>query len=104
MTTILFKMSKMSRKIIFGLLKMKISAVTNFFLRLASAFDKFGTQILSLLFPFQHKKAPNPRNKMDRTEVERNSRLMTVAFIAGKKNPAIQKIFIRFSIGIKLKK
>ena len=30
--------------------------------------------------------------------------LKTVAFIAGKKNPAIQKIFIRFSIEIKLKK
>ena len=75
-------MSKMSRKIIFGLLKMKISA-----------FDKFGTQILSLLFPFKHKKAPNPRNKMDRTEVERNSRLMTVAFIAGKKKSSNPKIF-----------
>ena len=30
-------------------------------------------------------------------------RLKTVAFIAGKKNPAIQKIFIRFSIEINLK-
>ena len=30
--------------------------------------------------------------------------LKTVAFIAGKKNPAIQKNFIRFSIEIKLKK
>ena len=30
--------------------------------------------------------------------------LKTVAFIAGKKNPAIQKIFIRFSIEIKLEK
>ena len=86
----------MSRKIIFGLLKMKISAVTNFFLRLASAFDKFGTQILSLLFPFQHKKAPNPRNKMDRTEVERNSRLMTVAFIAGKKKSSNPNNFYSF--------
>ena len=28
--------------------------------------------------------------------------LKTVAFIAGKKNPAIQTIFIRFSIQIKL--
>jgi hypothetical protein len=30
--------------------------------------------------------------------------LKTVAFIAGKKNPATQKKFIRFSIEIKLKK
>ena len=28
----------------------------------------------------------------------RSTQLKTVAFIAGKKNPAIQKIFIRFSI------
>ena len=30
--------------------------------------------------------------------------LKTVAFIAGKKNPAVQKLYIRFSIEIKLKK
>ena len=29
--------------------------------------------------------------------------LKTVAFIAGKKNPAVQKCYIRFSIEIKLK-
>jgi hypothetical protein len=30
--------------------------------------------------------------------------IKTIAFIAGKKNPAIQKFFIRFSIDKKLKK
>ena len=30
--------------------------------------------------------------------------LKTIAFIAGKKNPAVQKFYIRFSIEIKLKK
>ena len=30
--------------------------------------------------------------------------LKTIAFIAGKKNPAVQKIYIRFSIEIKIKK
>ena len=34
---------------------------------------------------------------------KKHDKLKTVAFIAGKKNPAIQKFFIRFSIEIKLK-
>ena len=35
-------------------------------------------------------------------EIVKREEVKTVAFIAGKKNPAIQKIFIRFSIEIKL--
>ena len=37
-------------------------------------------------------------------EIVKREEVKTVAFIAGKKNPAIQKKIIRFSIEIKLKK